>query len=150
VFIEIPTFLAAGLETASVSLSWTLYVLAQRPDVQARLHHEVCSLTLSTDASGCPALSSTQLADLENLPLLDAVVRETLRLYPAVPNALRVAVQDDVLPLLKPITNQNGRTEDSLRVAKGDQVFIPSLAINRLPQIWGSDAGEWKYVHIME
>jgi cytochrome P450 len=99
-------------------------------------------LTLSTDASGCPALSSTQLADLENLPLLDAVVRESLRLYPAVPNALRVAVQDDVLPLLGPITNQNGRTEDSLRVAKGDQVFIPSLAINRLPQIWGFDAGE--------
>ena len=36
--------------------------------------------------------------ELENLPYLDAVIRETLRLYSPVANTVRVAMRDDVIP----------------------------------------------------
>lgn len=49
--------------------------------------------------------------ELNALPYLDAVVRETLRLYTPIPSIPRVAVKDDIIPLDKPVVDRNGRTQ---------------------------------------
>ena len=46
--------------------------------------------------------------DLNSFQYLDAVVRETLRLYAAVDSTIRSATQDDVIPLSKPFMGRDG------------------------------------------
>ena len=53
--------------------------------------------------------------ELNNLPYLDAVVRETMRLYPAVEVTTRVATQDDVIPLDVPFTDKDGQIQHEIR-----------------------------------
>jgi cytochrome P450 len=72
---EVMTFFLAGHETTSLLLSWTLYLLAGHPEVQGRLGHD-----LQAAMNGRPPT----LAELGGLPYLDAVLCETLRLYPPV------------------------------------------------------------------
>jgi len=82
--------------------------------------------------------------DLNGLPYLDAVVRETLRLYPAAPSILREAMKDDCIPLGKPFTDKKGIVRNEVRVRKGQIVMIPINVINRDISIWGEDAAEFK------
>ena len=87
---------------------------------------------------------SPTMDELNALPYLDAVVRETLRHHAPVAATTRVAVQDDVIPLDTPLTDRNGRTRDHIEIKKGDLVFFPILSINRRKEIWGEDAHEFK------
>ena len=52
--------------------------------------------------------------ELNSLPYLDAVVRETLRLHSPVPFTIRVAMQDDCLPLSEPFVDRKGVTRHEL------------------------------------
>ena len=70
---EIRTFLIAGHETSATALSWMIAVLAERPEIQEDLRQESCGVDLR---GGAPT-------DL--LVRTTAVIRESLRLYPAVP-----------------------------------------------------------------
>ena len=53
--------------------------------------------------------------DLFELPLLDAVVRETMRVQCAVPMTSRVAMHDDVIPVSEPFTDKYGRVHSEIR-----------------------------------
>ena len=53
--------------------------------------------------------------DLNELPYMDAVVRETLRLYPAVGGIVRQAGKDDCIPLSKPFTDTKGIEHNEIR-----------------------------------
>ena len=66
----------AGHETTAFTLTWTLFLLAQHPRVYADLEAELRS-ALRGDAPTAESLS--------RLPLLDAVVRESMRLLPPTP-----------------------------------------------------------------
>jgi cytochrome P450 len=70
---ESMTLFVAGHETTALSLSWTWYLLGENPAAEACLHEE-----LRTVLGGRPAEAS----DLERLRYLNAVVHESLRLYP--------------------------------------------------------------------
>jgi cytochrome P450 len=70
---ESMTLFAAGHETTALSLSWTWYLLGENPAAEARLHEELRAVL-----AGRPA----EVSDLEKLPYLNAVVHESLRLYP--------------------------------------------------------------------
>jgi cytochrome P450 len=141
---EIPTFILAGHETTSTAVSWTLFELAQHPEVQAELRAELRGCPLPLDARGNEPLDADTIAALDKLPLLDAVVRETLRVDAPVANAGRIATADTDVPLARPFIDRHGVRRDSVRVAKGDQIAIPILAVHRSEALWGADAREWK------
>jgi cytochrome P450 len=82
---ELVTLLLAGHETTSNALTWTWYLLAQHPDAEAKLHHE-----LDTVLGGRPPT----LADLERLPYTEQVIKEAMRLYPPVFMVARMARED--------------------------------------------------------
>ena len=66
----------ASYETTTTTLTWTLVLLARNPAIMAALVEEV---------SAAGAVESVDLQALDALPLLDAVLKETLRLIPPVP-----------------------------------------------------------------
>jgi len=72
---ELLTLLVAGHETTATALSWALYWLATRPEVQERLRQEL------EDARSAPN-APLEWSALLRLPYLQAVCNETLRIYP--------------------------------------------------------------------
>ncbi|KAJ7052294.1 cytochrome P450 [Mycena amicta] len=133
VIAQIPTFFLAGHETTSTATTWALFALTQNQDAQKRLRKELLAVpsdTLSMD-------------ELNALPYLDCVVREALRIHSPAPSTLRVATQDDVVPLARPFKDVNGVLRETLEVRKGQTIVIPILAMNRSEEIWGPDAREF-------
>ena len=53
--------------------------------------------------------------ELNALPYLDMVIRESLRLHAPVPASIRVPVKDDVIPVSAPFTDRNGDVQDSIK-----------------------------------
>lgn len=70
---ECITLFVAGHETTAAALTWTWYLLAQHPEIARRLNDEVNSVL------GKDPITFEKLAQM---PFLEAVVKETLRLYP--------------------------------------------------------------------
>ncbi|KAG8703779.1 hypothetical protein FRC08_002633 [Ceratobasidium sp. 394] len=132
---QISTFLAAGHETSSTTTAWALYALTKHPQVQARLRRELQSSALGDEPS---------MADLDKLPYLDSVVRETLRVYPAVPNVGREAAVDAAIPVGENFKDRYGVSQTEIKMQKGDSVMIPILAMNRTKDVWGEDAMEFR------
>jgi cytochrome P450 len=67
---------------------------------------------------------------LEPLPYLNGIMHETLRLYPTVPLTMRQALCDT-------------RIGDQF-IPKGTDIIISIWYINRSPEIWGPDAGQFR------
>jgi cytochrome P450 len=91
-------------------------------------------------------LDQDELGALEKLPVLDSVVRETLRLHSPASNTVRSAVKDDMLPLSKPFVDVNGEVRDAVPVSKGNGVVIPIQLVNRSEELWGPDAKEFRFI----
>ncbi|KAJ7615362.1 cytochrome P450 [Roridomyces roridus] len=127
---QIPTFLAAGHETSSSAVTWALHALSLSPLVQSKLREEL--LGLNTE--------NPSMEELNSLPYLENIVRETLRVHSPIPSIQRQAVQDDVLPLSTPYIGKDGTEHESLPIPKGQLVDIPILAVNTDKDIWGEDA----------
>jgi cytochrome P450 len=70
---EAMTLFLAGHETTAVALTWTLYLLSQHSDAEARLHSEL---------DGVLGDSPPTTADISRLPYTQMVLRESMRLFP--------------------------------------------------------------------
>ena len=68
-------FLLAGYETTSTTLGLTCYELASNPEIQEKLQREIDGVWKDEDKS--PSYDTVR-----DLPFLDMVISETLRLYP--------------------------------------------------------------------
>ncbi|PCH34313.1 cytochrome P450 [Wolfiporia cocos MD-104 SS10] len=134
VLAQVPTFLVAGHETTSTATTWCLYALSHALEVQQKLREEL--LDIPTD--------HPTMDELQELPYLDAVIRETMRVYPPVPTAARIAGIDDVIPLNEPYTDIRGAVHDGIRVEKGTAIDVPLLALHRSKELWGEDALEFR------
>jgi cytochrome P450 len=93
--------LAAAPENPSNVVSWTLYLLAHHPGVLARLRSEVDT-------------------EQENLPYLQMVIAESMRLYPGAWAIDRVAAMDTVV--------------EGFRVPRGTQVILSIFHLHRNPR----------------
>jgi cytochrome P450 len=110
---EVATMIIAGHETTAVALFWSLYLLAEAPDIQERLAAETVGLDLGPKhaAAALPALVYTR-----------AVLQEALRLYPPAFTLARQAIADDVA----------GGTE----VKAGTVVLIAPWVLHRHRRLW--------------
>jgi cytochrome P450 len=109
---EVMTFLLAGHETTAMALSWTWYLLARHPEVEARLCIEVDALGGRTPT----------IDDLPRLSYARQVVEEAMRLYPPVWGFVRQAVRPDEIA--------------GYRIHKGAVINIMPWVTHRHPAFW--------------
>ncbi|KAJ7447255.1 cytochrome P450 [Mycena latifolia] len=132
---QIRVILLGGQDTSADALAWCLYELAKDPDYQRRLRAEI-------DASRSG--SGGQQIDYDAMPLLNAFLKETLRVYPAGPYLERVAGEDLVIPLADEITLTSGERISHLPVQKGQFIAVAIASYQRLEAVWGPDADQFR------
>lgn len=98
----------AGYETTAWTLAWALMLLASEPALVGELHAKLDELD--------------DHDDLTTIPLLDACIRETLRLYPSAPMLPRRALVDEEL--------------GGYRIPAGTNLIVLPWLIHRDPEIW--------------
>ncbi len=108
---ELVTFVLAGSETTATALTWTWYLLAQHPEVEARLHAELESV-LRGRAPG--------FEDVPQLVYTANVFKEAMRLYPPVLAFAR-----------RP---RNDLDFGGYRIARGQSIFISPFVTQRNPR----------------
>ncbi|VDC07361.1 unnamed protein product [Peniophora sp. CBMAI 1063] len=133
---QVNTFLFSGTDTTSNALARILKSLADDQSVQDTLRRELMEATALH--------TSLDYEVLDRLPYLDAVCRETMRLYPPVRLMHRVAGRDAVLPLQDPVRDVDGNVLSEVFVPKGTEVICNIAAVNQDFGSWGADAREWK------
>jgi cytochrome P450 len=136
---QITVLIFGAQDTTASSLTRLLHMLSTHTNVQDQLRDEISE-----------ALASTGDGRLDydvvmSLPLLDAVLKETLRLHPPVPFVRRTTLKDQAVPL----ANTNNlpphiRDAGAVTVPAGTILFASIAGANRLQSVWGSDAKEWK------
>ncbi|XP_048092139.1 steroid 17-alpha-hydroxylase/17,20 lyase [Alosa alosa] len=105
----------AGVETTSTTILWAVAFLLHHPEVQERVQAE---LDECVGAERAPLLS-----DRTQMPVLDSVMCEVMRIRPVSPLLIpHVAMQD---------TSIGGHS-----VAKGTRVLVNMWAIHHDPQQW--------------
>lgn len=80
---EVLDHLAAGFDTSAITLTYVVHELSMHKDIQSRLRQELQNLSPRLVASSSPSLPDPKTVDA--LPILHAVIWETLRLHSAIP-----------------------------------------------------------------
>lgn len=107
---QVVSLIAGGYETTSALVAWALYAVHRYPDIEARLRAEL------------DGHAATEGSDLDQLPYLDAVVSETLRLHSPAGFAGRKAEVD---------IDFAGHT-----IPAGSLVVYSQYVTHRLPEHW--------------
>ena len=110
---EAMTLIFAGHETTAHALTWTWYLLAKNPDKLAKMREELARVLQGQRPT---------VEDLPNLPYLEQVVKESLRLYPSVWAFARQAQRDLVI--------------EGYEIKKGQTITISHIAAGRNPKYY--------------
>jgi len=125
------TFVFAGHDTTANTMTWLLYEVAQRPDLQRDLQGE--SDALFARVGGSTGIQYAGLA--ESLPLLGRCLTETLRLWPAVPNGtFRELMADEHI---------RGPDGSKVLLKKGTYCQVTTWTRHRSAELWGADVDTW-------
>ena len=128
---ELLNILIAGRESTANLLSNIFFILSQNPAIFQKLEQEILT--------SLPADKIPTFADLKSLPYLRAMINETQRLYPVVPENNRAAGRDTTMPL--------GGGPDGTSpvfVPKGTMVSWSLWGMHRRRDFYGEDADEFK------
>jgi len=106
VYDNVMTFIFAGHETTANALAWTLYLLSQFPDADARVAEEVRA------ANG----------DIARLSYTRMVLEEAMRLYPPAPFVSRDSVAPDTIA--------------GVEIRGGTAVLVSPWILHRHRQLW--------------
>lgn len=105
----------AGSETTSSTVEWAMAELLRRPESMYKAKEELNTVV--------GPKKKVEERDIDNLPYLQAVVKETLRLHPA-------------LPLLLPRNALEDTKFMGYHIPKDTQVYVNVWAIGRDPESW--------------
>ena len=106
---------AAGTDTTSSTLEWAMAELLRNPKTLSKAKAEL----EKTIGEG----KMVEESDVPQLPYLQAIIKETFRLHPAIPLLLPRKAGADV-------------EMGGFRIPKGAQVLINAWAIGRNPSLW--------------
>lgn len=111
---EVMALFVAGYETTARTLSWTLFLLERHPDVLADVLDELDAVL------GGRAMT---VADVPRLPLLDRVIKESMRLLPSVPLLFYRVTSSEV-------------ALGSVSLPRGANVIVSPYATHRDPDLY--------------
>nr|XP_016852143.1 PREDICTED: cytochrome P450 27C1 isoform X2 [Anolis carolinensis] len=89
IYANMTEMLLAGVDTTSFTLSWATYMLAKHPEVQHSVYKEIVR-NLGKD-------KVPDADDIPNLPMIKALLKETLRLFPVLPGNGRITQKDMIV-----------------------------------------------------
>ncbi|CAN1174491.1 Cytochrome P450 76C4 [Linum perenne] len=107
----------AGTDTSSATLEWAMAELLRNPKTFAKAREELDQIV----GKG----NHLQESDITQLPYLQAILKETFRLYPAAPLLLPRKAGSDVEIC-------------GFTVPKGAQILVNAWAIGRDPKTWNN------------
>lgn len=107
--------LMASSQTVPITAVWMLHLVSKHDDVREQLQRELRDL-------GVKSVTDLTFDLMEKMPRAEAVIRETLRLYPPFPLIQREAQADDVL--------------GGITVPQGTKVYIVPWLVHRNPKLW--------------
>ncbi|KAK0486339.1 fatty acid hydroxylase [Armillaria novae-zelandiae] len=110
-------------------LTFTIYFLLKNPDKMRKLRAEIDEIL-----GGRPL----EVGDLDKLPYLIAVMRESLRLGPTAPARTVAPIEDTTLGGGKYF------------VKAGSSIVIQAYLMHRDPKVWGEDAEEFRPERMMD
>jgi len=110
---EVVTLFLAGHETTANALKWTFKLLSENPEAEARLHAELDAVLGGRTPT---------LADLPQLPYTNAVIKESMRLYPPAWTFSREALSDLEI--------------GGYRIPKGAVLIVNTYITHRHPDFW--------------
>ncbi|KAG9120942.1 hypothetical protein FRC07_003311 [Ceratobasidium sp. 392] len=125
---ELMTFTIAGQDTTAVELSWLVKYLPLDIGLQRRLHEEVCTAFGPGSEDG--QFDFEVINDPEKVPLLEAVVVESMRCAQIITGMVRELTNDEVVL---------GR-----HIPKGTHVLFPVGRLGVQESDWGPDAAVWR------
>ncbi|XP_015883004.2 LOW QUALITY PROTEIN: cytochrome P450 CYP736A12 [Ziziphus jujuba] len=114
--------LIATYDTSTITIEWTFSELMKNPSKMTRLQQEL------KDVIGTHRM--VEETDLQNLPYLDMVVKETMRLHPAA-------------PLLLPRQSTEDIAINGYYIPKNSRVLVNAWAIGRDPNVWSENVEEF-------
>ncbi|PFH55722.1 hypothetical protein XA68_17733 [Ophiocordyceps unilateralis] len=115
-----------GHEASALILVWAVYELSLHPDAIDRLRSELHD-------NGCTR-DHVDFDRLRQLPYMEAVVTELLRLHPPISTTARMVT--------KPIVVETS-TNDSVLLPQGSQLFSSVHLLHRDEQVWGDSAASF-------
>ncbi|CAL1375635.1 unnamed protein product [Linum trigynum] len=107
--------LVGGTDTTSTMLEWTMAQLVKHPDAMSKVYKELNEIVGQNDV--------VEESHLPHLTYLEAVIKETLRIHPA-------------LPFLAPRCPSKTCELGGYTIPKGTIVYLNAYALHTDPQLW--------------
>jgi cytochrome P450 len=129
---DLITLLIAGHETTAAVLTWATYALMRNPEQLKRIQAEIDEKV----GDRVPTIE-----DVKECRLVQNLIAETLRMWPAPPLLIRRAVEEDVWP-------EGGTGLEDVSIKRANDLFISLYNMGRSPQLWDNpdvfDIDRWE------
>lgn len=132
--------LMAGQHTSSATGSWALLRMASRPEAIQQVYEEQVRVYGEPDGTLRPLDYDTQKS---SVPVLDAVIRETLRLHPPIHSIMRKVKADIPVPAsisVPKVAAAKKGDSASYVIPKGDYVMAAPGVTQVDPNLWDDAA----------
>ncbi|KAI9251375.1 cytochrome P450 [Phascolomyces articulosus] len=113
-------FFIAGHDTTASALSFAIYNLATHPEIQQKAREEAIRVLGDEPVDTLPTLDQ-----IKDMPYIQMIIKETLRLYPIIPSTISRIVAED--------TDVGGCV-----LYKGTPVTFNAMALHRHPLVWSN------------
>ncbi len=124
---EAITLLFAGQDTSAATLSWTLHLLSLNPEKRHTLEKEVRSVVQAEASTDVTGVTKSMIS---KMPYLDAVIKESMRLYPVAPFIVRKLTTDIAIP------DESGIKQQAISLPASTFACVWIYSLHRHPKLW--------------